>query len=323
MKIRNKLSYVWRLVAGFVLSLSGMQQSTAAISPQGNDQVGNSGNMAQPGPYGRKNHEVAFESRGGAKTKTAIGAQSDGTVYGFVTGREELAQNGRKIPSKNKSILYMQTPQRKDMRGKMLESRPARGAKAGLIVHKPAARKSHPIAGKPDQGKSKSFVDKPAQGKMKPIRSMPRRGIQPGKNRGFIEQPVKRRLIMNSPRRGMQPGKGQMLESRPGKSKAFIDGKQGRLDFDGIFPFTDEQKEYLIFGSRDYRWELNDDGLLERHLPDGIRVVIREQGMVEVFDAENQSMGRFHSPAAWKMDRALRITQDMKERVREDGRSLG
>jgi len=293
MKIHKGITYMWHVLAGFVLSLTGMQQSTAAISPQGNDQVGNSGNMAQPGPYGRKNHEVAFEGRGGTKTKTAIGAQSDGTVYGFVTGQEQLAQNGQKIPSKNKSILYMQTPQRSNTRGKMLESKPAGGAKSGLIAHKPARSKRKSIIGSPQ------------------------RGINQGKGKFLESRPAKRKLIMNA------PGKGQMLESAPGKSKAFIDGSQSRLEFDGIFPLTDAQKEQLIFGSRDYLWDLNDHGLLERHLPDGIRVVIREQGMVEVFDAENRSMGQFHSPAARKMDRALRITQDMKEMVREDGRSLG
>jgi len=275
---------MWHVLAGFVLSLTGMQQSTAAISPQGNDQVGNSGNIAQPGPYTGKNHEVAFEGRGRVKTKTAIGAQPDGSVYSFVTSEEQLAQNGQKIPSKNKSILYMQTPQRKNVRGRMLESQPARGTKSGYIGHKPAARKSHLIEGKPAQGKGKS--------------------------------------IIGSPRQGVQPGKGQMLESSPGKSRAIIGGPQSRLESDDLLVLTDEQKEQLIFGSRDYLWDLNDDGLLERHLPDGIRVVIREQGMVEMFDAENRSMGQFHSPAARKMDRALRITQDMRQMVREDEQDM-
>jgi len=315
MKMRNKLSCMWRVLAGFVLTLTGVaHEGSAAIQPQENDRAGNSGNMAQPGPYARKNHEVAFESRGGIKTKTAIGAQSDGTVYGFITRQEQLAQNGRKIPSKNKSILYMQTPQRRNTRGRMLESQPARGMKSGLIAHKPAVRKSHLIAGKPDQGKSRAFVDKPAQGKMKPkmkpIRSMPRRG------RMLESRPAKRKLIMNSPRQGAQPGGGRMLESRPGKSKSIICCHND-------VPITDEQKEQLIFGSRDYHWALNDHGSLERHLPDGIRVVIGEQGMVDVFDSENRLKGQFHSPAAGKMDRALRITQDMKEMAREDGQSLG
>lgn len=311
MKVRNKLSYMWRVLAGFALTLTGVAHEGSAVIPiQGEDGAGNMGHVTQQGPYALKNHEVAFESRGSIKTKTTIGAQSDGTVYGFITRQEQLAQNGRKIPSKNKSILYMQTPQRRNTRGRMLESQPARGMKSGLIAHKPAARKSHLIAGKPDQGKSKAFVDKPAQGKMKPIRSMPRRG------RMLESRPAKRKLIMNSPRQGAQPGGGRMLEFRPGKSKSIICCHND-------VPITDEQKEQLIFGSRDYHWALNDHGLLERHLPDGLRVVIGEQGMVDVFDSENRLKGQFHSPAAGKMDRALRITQDMKEMAREDGHSLG
>jgi len=313
MKMQKRISYMWRVLAGFALSLTGVaHQGSAAIPVQGEDGAGNVGNVTQPGPYARKNHEVAFEAQGSVKTKSAIGAQPDGSIYSFITREEQLAQNGKtRQLKKNKSILYMATPQRRNTRGKMLESRPARGVKSGLIAHKPAARKSHLIEGKA------------AQGKMKPIRSMPRRGIQMGKSRAIIGQQGKRKLIMNSPRRGMQPGKGQMLESRPGKSKAFIDGKQGRLEFDGVFPFTDEQKEHLIFGSRDYLWNLNGEDMLERHLPDGIRMVIREQGMVAVFDSGGRLAGQFHSPAAEKMDRAMRITQEMKEMVREDGRSPG
>jgi len=299
MKMRKKLSYMWRLLAGFVLSLTGMQQGAAAIPAQGEGDSGNVGNVIRPGPYAGKNHEVAFEGRGGVKTKTAIGAQSDGSVYGFVTQEEKLAQNGGTIPSKNKSILYMATPKRGNTRGKMLESKPARGAK------------SHLIEGKPAQGKGRSII------------GSPQRGSNQGRGNMLESQPGKRRLIMNSPRQGVQPGKGQMLESQPGKSKAFIDGSQSRLEFDNAFPLSDEQKEQLVFGSRDYLWELNGEGLLERHLPDGIRVLIRGQGMVDVFDSEKQLAGRFHSPAAEKMDRATRITQEMKQMVQEDGRSLG
>ena len=314
MKMRKKISYMWHLLAGFVLSLTGMQQGTAAIPVQGEGDAGNVGNVTLPGPYAGKNHEVAFEGRGGLKTKTAIGVQPDGGVYGFVTREEQLAQNGQNIPVKNKSILYMATPKRENTRGKMLESRPARGVKSGLI------------AGKPARGKSRAFVDKPAQGKGRSIIGSPRHGVNRGKGSLLESQPAKRRLIMHSPRQGVQPGRGRMLESSPGKSKAFIsggDGSQSQLEFDNVFPLTDEQKEQLVFGSRDYLWELNGEGLLERHLPDGIRVVIREQGLVDVFDSEEGLTGQFHSPAAEKMDRAMRITQEMEDMVREDGRGPG
>jgi len=312
MKMRKKLSYMWRLLAGFILSLTGMQQGTAAIPVQGVDEPGNDmGVTAQPGPYADKNHEVAFEGRGGLKTKTAIGAQPDGSVYGFVTQEEKLAQNGQTKPlPKNKSFLYMQTQQRRGAHGRVLESRPARGAK------------SHLIEGKPAQGKGRSIIWKPPQGKGRSIIGSPQQGVNQGKGSLLESQPAKHKL-MNSPRQGVQPGKGGMLESQPGKSKAFIDGSQSRLEFDNAFPLSDEQKEQLVFGSRDYLWELNGEGLLERHLPDGIRVVIRGQGMVDVFDSEKRLAGRFHSPAAGKMDQALRISLEMKEMVQEDGRSLG
>jgi len=289
MKIGKKISSVWRLLAGLALSLTGVaHDGSAAVPVQPEGDAGNAGNVTQPGPYARKNHEVAFESRGGLKTKTAIGAQPNGTVYGFVTRQEQLAQNGQKMPSKNKSILYMQSPQRRSAHGKILESRPARGAKSGLI------------AGKPARGKDKSFVDKPAQGKGRSIIGSPQQGVNQGKG-NLLES---------------QPGRGGLIESQPGKSKQF-------LCCHNDVPLSVEQKEQLVFGSRDYLWELNGEGLLERHLPDGVRVVIGQRGMVDVFDSGDRLAGRFHSPAAEKMDRAMRITQEMKEMVREDGRSLG
>jgi len=346
MKIRKKLSYMWRLLAGFLLSLTGMQQGTAAIPAQGEDDGGNVGNMIRPGLYAGKNHEVAFEGRGGVKTKTAIGAQPDGSVYGFVTREEQLAQNGRNMPSKNKSLLYMATPGRANTRGKMLESQPAKRrllesspARSRSIIGKPAQGKGRSIIGSPrrgvNRGKGNLLESQPAKrrllesspGKGRSIIGSPQRGLNQRKGNLLESQPAKRRLLESSPGRGKmlesQPGKGGMVESQPGKSKAIIGGSQSRLESDGLFTFSDEQKEQLVFGSRDYLWALNAEGLLERHLPDGVRVVIGQQGMVDVFDSENRSMGHFHSPAAGKMDRAMRITQEMKEMVREDGRSLG
>jgi len=349
MKINKKLSYMCHVLAGFVLSLTGVaQEGSAAVPVQPDGDAGNVGNVVQPGPYARKNHEVAFETRGRVKTKSAIGTHPDGRVYGFITRQEQLAQNGRtKQIKKNKSLLYMATPRRRNLqdRGRMLESRPARGVKSRLVDWKPATRKSPSIVDKPAQGKGKSIIGAPRRGvsgksrsileqpgRGKRLESRPARGVKSRlvdlkpatrKSPSIVDEPAqgKGKSIIGAPRRGVsgksrsileQPGSGKRLESQPGKSRGFA--PQGKLDGDG-FLFTPEQKEQLIFGSRDYLWLLNNEGLLERHLPDGVRVVIGQRGMVDVFDSENRLAGRFHSPAAEKMDRALRITQDMKDMI--------
>jgi len=182
------------------------------------------------------------------------------------------------------------------------------GGVRGLIVHEPKkSEKGKDLKNKRDilypESRSPRTAPKPSDDKKRAFivpHSQPNKAL-------IVEPPAKGKtpLIMNQPQ--ADPAKGKVPEKAPA-----LDRQSYEPEIHDPLALTDEQKDSLVFGSRDRAWLLNAEGLLERRLPEGVRVVVREQGRVEVFDAEGRLRSVFHDARAGKLEKAVRIAERMK-----------
>ncbi len=310
MKVLKRIYYALGFIAGAVIAFWRVPAGSAGMPPVNinNQGLQPKSRAAQPEPFVQKSHQITVEDASGIKSKGVIGIRPDGRVHGLINRDVLTAESSRMvialgqekekftIPGKERMLILQYPGGSKSFKGKIIDNRLyfINGDKKILAKDGTYFTKT----GEKMVVKGGIIIQKGPAVK--------------GKDKFWYQQPGKSKELKLNPSPENQPGKDKALKLNPSPQSM---NRIQETDEPIRFILTEEDSEHLVFENRDHVWLRNSEGFLECQLSDGRRMVIRDNGFCEVYDAIGQMEKSFYHPRAERMAHAAAITRGMKRQI--------